>query len=136
MSHFIRTIVPEDGLRNVKNTSGGTLRKGTFVKLYASASVEDEVAPCSAATDFIYGVVYGHDIADGAYGTVQIRGKAAVFGGDVVAIGAQVTSDANGDGVATTTAEDQVAGVAVTAGADGAYFEVELNITGAHVPTA
>jgi hypothetical protein len=134
MSKLLRTIVSPDDLRDIKNTSGATLRKGTFVKVKTSPTVEDEAAPCSAGTDPIYGVVYGRDIPDGDYGTAQIGGKAAVFAGGSVAVGANVTSDASGDGV-TAVAGNVIAGIAMTTGVDGAFFEVELRLPGSRVPT-
>ena len=52
-----------------------------------------------------------------------------------IAVGARVTSDANGKGVAAA-AGNTFHGVAVTAGADGEFFEIELNGPGgAQMPT-
>jgi hypothetical protein len=50
-----------------------------------------------------------------------------------VAIGDRVTSDGAGKGIATTTEDDSVAGIAATAAAEDADFEIDIRI-GEHVP--
>jgi hypothetical protein len=116
-----RVIAPE--IRAGYNDSGSTIVKGKIVKLH-SAGVPGTIRVGAAATDPLYGVAMA-DIPNGEYGDVQIGGVAIVLGGGVVAQGAQVTSDADGDGVAAASGNSTI-GTALTAGANTEYFEVEL----------
>jgi hypothetical protein len=117
--------VIDSEIRSVKNTSGASLPEGKIIIVNAAPTVEDEVMVASAATDAFYGVVKDAAIADGEWGVAQIRGRAKVLAGGAVAVGARVTSDANGDGV-TAVAGNGVLGIAATVGVDDALFEVEL----------
>ena len=117
-------IVGPDSIRSGKNTSGSEIAKGTIVKLAATPTVRDEIEPAGAVTDAFYGVAM-EDIPDDGWGNVQVNGKAIVLGGDDVAVGARVTSTAAGKGD-EAAAGNAVLGIAVTAGADGELFEVEL----------
>jgi len=122
MAYQLRQIV--EGIRSCKNTSGSTILEGTFVKLKTTPTVPQEVTVCTAGTDPAYGVAM-HDIVDGDYGNVQIRGIAKVRGGAAVAVADRVTADADGEGVAAAAA-DAVYGLALTVGADNVLFECEL----------
>lgn len=113
--------VPSDGVRAGLNSTGSTIAKGTFVKLLSTAAQRIGKA---GAGELVFGVTM-QDIADGAYGDVQVEGKAIVLAGDTVALAAVVASDASG--LAVTAAEgDITAGSAATAGAAAGYMEVHL----------
>jgi len=116
-----RVIAPE--IRGCYNDSGATIAKGKIVKLH-SAGPAGTVRLGAAATDPLYGVAMS-DIPNGEWGDVQIGGQAIVLGGGVVNQGAQVTSDGTGNGVAAASGNSSL-GTAVTAGANGQFFEVEL----------
>ncbi len=110
--------------RQVKNTTGSTLAKGTFVKLKASPSVEDEVELEDSNTGAIYGVT-AYEIEDGKMGDVVLRGRAAVLAGGTISPGVRVMPTAGGKSL-TATVGSSGGGLAVTAGALDAYHEVEL----------
>lgn len=102
------------------------LAEGTIVKINASK----QAVKGAAATDVLVGVVE-NDVAAGEVASVRLRsaqGTTKVKLGGTVAINAAVTSDANGLGVATTTAGNQIVGYAFEAGVAGDLIEV-LNST-------
>ena len=96
-----RVIDPE--IRGCYNATGGTIAKGTIVKLATSSpSQAGQVILAAAATDTFYGVAMA-DIPDLTWGDVQIRGVALVkVGAAGLAAAAQVTSDASGLAVAAS----------------------------------
>lgn len=118
-------VVPVEGIRAVKNESGGALVEGLIVKI-TSEGDPNVVNIATAGTDTLFGVLE-QDVADDGIGDCQVRGKAIVTSGAAVTIGAQITADAAGKGIVTVAAGDSVLGVAVTStsGAD-LDFEVEL----------
>lgn len=79
------------------------------------------------ATDLIVGVIRTNAAA-GEAAAYQFLGTAKVKLGGTVGIGAWVTSDTAGKGVATTTDGDVVIGRALEAGVDGDIIEVQLMI--------
>jgi hypothetical protein len=111
-------------VRSVKNTSGGTLPKGTIVKLKLTPVVPQEVIAAAAATDNLYGVLLA-DLLDGQWGTACVKGLCLVRGGAAVAVGDAVTSDADGEGVPAAAGNNAI-GVAYTIGADNTLFECEV----------
>lgn len=90
------------------------------------ASGNLEVA--EGATDLIVGVIMANDGGSGASATYQYAGTAKVKIGGVVGIGAWVTTDTAGKGVATTTDGDIVIGRALEGGVDGDIIEVQLSL--------
>lgn len=128
----LTSVVPEYAVRPVYNGTGGTLSKGTFVKLTASTT-KNEIVAATANKDPVLGVLMA-DVANGAYGECQIEGVAQVLGGGVIAVGARVMPTAGAVSL-TCTAGESVVGVAVTAGSSGALHEVELTgVGGAEMP--
>lgn len=81
------------------------------------------------ATDLLVGVLQNKPLA-GEAALYRFGGTAKVKAGGAVAIGAWVTSDANGKAVATTTDGDVVIGrhIGTAAGADGDLIEVQVSI--------
>jgi hypothetical protein len=117
-----RVIAPV--IRSVYNGTGSTIAKGTIVKRKVAATTQDEIVKAAGTTDVLYGVMMA-DIADKSYGDCQIGGVGLVLCSGTIAIGAEVGSDANGLGQAPS-ANDTLFGVAVTAGANTAFCEVEI----------
>jgi hypothetical protein len=120
-----RAIDPK--IRTGYNASGSVISKGYIVKV-AGTTYQDQIALAAAATDALFGVA-ANDIATGGPGNVQVSGRALVYAGGTVAVGARVTTDSAGKGVAAS-AGNSVLGVAMTAGASGSLFEVELGLGG------
>ncbi len=95
---------------------------GSLVKL---GSTGDYVTLCTGATDQPIGVAFiqGDPLtASGAVGTaidVVLSGIAEVKLGGTVAAGANLTSNASGGAIATTTAGNRLIGVATVAGVSG-----------------
>lgn len=58
--------------------------------------------------------------------TIQINGVSKLKLGGTVNEGDRLTSDANGAGVATTTATHTVGAIALSAGASGEYIDVQV----------
>jgi len=67
-----RRIVPEGGVRSMRNDSGSTIDAETVVM---KGNTEDEMQLPSAITDHVAGVLM-HDCPDGEYGNVQVAGRA------------------------------------------------------------
>jgi hypothetical protein len=124
MAQILHQDSPGD-VRACKNTSGASLPVGTLVKIKASPTVPYEVEAATGANDPIYGVVKDAAIANGSIGDVQIRGIAQVLGSAAIAIGARVAATTAGKGV-TASAGNAFCGIALTVGASGTLFEVEL----------
>lgn len=121
-----RVIDPK--IRSAYNGTGSTIVKGQIVKLATTPTYAGQVTPAAAATDPMYGVAMA-DILTLQWGDVQVGGVAIVLAGGTVAAGANVTSDAAGKGVAATSG-NAILGLALTDGANAAYFEVELATPG------
>lgn len=128
----LRTYRP-DGLKSGKNTSGASMAEGRLAIQKVSPTVDDEIDVASSADDAVIGVVADAAIANGSWGAYQNSGVAKVLAGGTVAVGARVTSDANGAAV-TAAAGDGWVGVAKTAGAATALFEVDLDAKGGEMP--
>lgn len=79
------------------------------------------------ATDLLVGVLQ-EGVESGQMGTYRFLGTTKVKAGGSIAIGAYVTSDANGEAVATTTNGNVVIGRALEAADDGDIIEVQLGI--------
>jgi len=127
-------VVPEYGIRQVYNGTGGTLSKGTFVKLKTAPTYKNEIEAAAADTDAVLGVLMA-DLTTANYGDCQIIGRALVLAVGVVAVGARVTPAAGGTGT-VAAATNTCVGVAVTIGAAAEYMEVELTGPGgAAMPT-
>lgn len=80
------------------------------------------------ATDLIIGVIENNDGGAGAAASYQHQGIAKVKLGGTVGIGAWVTSNAAGEGIATTTNLDVVLGRALEAGVAGDIIAVQLGV--------
>lgn len=118
-----RTIAPE--IRSAYNATGSTIVKGTIVKLETTTPTYPfQVEPAAAATDKMVGVAMA-DIANLAWGDVQVAGTAVVLAGGTVGEGLNVTSDGAGAGVLASSG-NAIIGRSLTAGVAAAYFEVEL----------
>ena len=125
-------VVPDKGIRQVYNGTGGTLLQGTFVKLKTAPTYKNEIEAATGNTDAYYGVLTA-DLATASYGDCQIEGVALVLGGEAVAVGVRVMPGAAGAGF-TCTAGNSVVGIAVTLGALATLFEVELAKGSARMP--
>jgi len=124
MANKPRAIVPDKGLRAAKNTSGSKISKKTLVKL-KDGTVDDEVIPTAAATDAIYGVAY-EDIADDAYGDIQVHGRAIVVSAGAVTKGSRVTHGSGAKGAAASGGNSFIGTAVTTAGGADEDIEVEL----------
>lgn len=117
-----RVIAPE--FRAVFNGTGGTIAKGTILKLDTSG-VAGKVVKAAAATDQFYGVA-ARDIPNNEYGDAQIRGVALVLAGTGgMTQGAQVTTEAAGLAI-VASAGNTLLGMALTAALVTELFECEL----------
>jgi hypothetical protein len=96
-----------------------------IVQLDASGNVEVG----EGATDLLIGVLQNKPAA-GAAALYRFNGTSKVKAGGAVGVGAWVTSDSAGKGVATTTDGDIVIGrhIGQAAAADGDLMEVQLGI--------
>jgi hypothetical protein len=96
-----------------------------IVQLDATGKIE----VAEGATDLIVGVLQNYPGA-GEQAVYAYGGSAKVKAGGTIAIGAWVTSDANGKAVATTTDGDIVIGryIGTAAAAYGDLIEVQLGI--------
>lgn len=118
-----RRVVPDGGVRAGLNTSGATISAYRIVRRH---TLIDSVRPCTAATQRPKGVTMQAIEAD-VTGDIQIAGKAPIEAGAAFAAEAQLTSDAVGRAIATTTPGDFVIGIAEEAAAGvGSIVEVEL----------
>ena len=97
------------------------LGDGIAVKLSSG-----QVVVATAATDKIIGVTVGA-IAAAETGTVRLRsaqGTIKVKAGGTIAVGDKLTSNGSGQSIATTTAANEVIGMALEAGASGDFIEM------------
>jgi pantothenate kinase len=117
-------VVPEYGVRQVYNGTGGTLLLGSLVKLKAAPTYKNEIEAATGANDAVLGVLMA-DIATTKYGDCQITGRALVLAVGVIAVGVRVKPAAAGV-VDTAAATNTCVGITVTAGAAGELCEVEL----------
>jgi hypothetical protein len=122
-------IVPDKGVRQVYNGTGGTLLVGTFVKLKAAPTYKNEIEQATASEDPVLGVLMA-DLPNLSYGDCQIDGRAIVMASAVIAVGVRVMPAAAGQSV-TATATNACVGIAVTAGDTSTLHEVELTGPGA-----
>lgn len=103
--------------------STGALAQGVIVKIASG-----EVVAGAAATDALVGVT-SDAVSAGNTVSVKLRsgaGTAKVIAGGTIAVGDRVTSDGSGHAVATTTAGDEVVGIALEAGVDNDVVEVMM----------
>jgi pantothenate kinase len=127
-------VVPEYGVRQVYNGTGGTLLQGSLVKLKAAATYKNEIEAAAGASDAVLGVLMA-DVANLKYGDCQVQGRALVLSVGVIAVGARVKPAAAGT-VDVAAATNTCVGIAVTIGAAGELMEVELTGPGgAAMPT-
>lgn len=117
-------VVPEYGVRQIYNGTGGTLSQGTFVKLKASPTYKNEIEAATGNTDAVLGVLMA-DVATAHYGDCQVYGVAQVLAGGTIAVGARVMPTTGAKSLTGTSGNSNV-GVAVTAGTASALHEVEL----------
>jgi len=112
------------------NGTGGTLSKGTLVKLNTTG-IDDEIIASTATSDAYLGILQ-NDLADGEYGDVQVGGIGIALSGAAVTKGSRVMFG-TGAKVITCTTGLTFAGVARTtaSGADE-YIEVDI-VTGGPV---
>lgn len=123
----VRSIKDSECIRSKLNNTGGTIAKGTVCKLNG---VVGEAAVMAATTDDVYGVAMA-DIADGAMGDFQIRGKALVLSGGALATpGTLLMSSATGKAAAWAAGAGTNANVLgiqeTTASGADELIEVEL----------
>lgn len=107
--------------------ASGDLGDAVIVKK-SSAS---QVVVGAAATDALIGVTVG-SAKSGDPVSVRLRsaeGTSKVKLGGTVTLGAKVTSNGSGLGVATTTGGNEVVGIALEAGVSGDIIEI-MNTTG------
>lgn len=114
---------------SLKNTTGGTLLKGTCVQI--KAATDDEMEQATAANAAVYGVLVD-DVANGAYGQVAVRGRCIAKASAALAVGARVTAGTGGK-LAAAAANNSCVGIVRSKGADADndFFELELTGPGA-----
>lgn len=121
MSQFV-----EGSSRTFKSVTDLSAKLYYIVKI----SAQNTVALASAATDFIVGVINAKPAvgtaANPASVDVRLRtaaGTSKVILGGTVTRGDNLTSDANGKAITTTTAADEVLGRALDSGVTGDIIE-------------
>ena len=106
------------------NGTGGTLAKGTIVNRKASGAA-DEIVVTTAATDPYMGIV-ANDILNGEYGDIQVAGICpALAGSSGVTVGDRIMWETVSDCIPCTSG-NAILGIAVSTGAVGVLFELEL----------
>jgi hypothetical protein len=117
-----------ENIDNLQSRDAGeamTDKQHYIVQLDATGKIEVG----ESATDLLVGVLQNTPAA-GEQAVYAYTGVAKVKAGGAVGIGAWVTSDTAGKGVATTTDKDVVIGrhIGTAAAADGDLMEVQLGI--------
>jgi hypothetical protein len=136
MAGELRTICGPHQIRAKKNSTGGTLTKGTVVKI--SAATDDLLLIPTAIADAHYGVLM-NDVADGSWGDVQMGGQAVIrVGTGGVTRGDRLTHDAAGFGKVSTAApaggtNNAFIGIANRSAIAGSTTEAELASPGTQV---
>jgi hypothetical protein len=107
--------------------AGESLTAKQFYIVQLDATGKIEVA--EGATDLIVGVLQNAPDT-GEQATYRFIGTTKVIAGGAIAIGAMVTTDANGKAVSTTTDGDVCIGrhIGTAAAADGDIVEVQMSI--------
>lgn len=108
---------------DLSNSGAGSV--GKIVKI-DSSNAPDHIVLCAANGTGAIGVLLDSPLA-GQTGTVRLRtaaGTLSVKANGTIAVGAAVTSDASGMGIATTTAGDQILGYALNSAVAGDIVEV------------
>lgn len=111
------------GIRSREAGEAMTDKENYIVQLDANGKIEVG----EGATDLLVGVLQNNPGAGDA-AAYQFVGTALVKLGGTVGVGAWVTSDTAGKGIATTTDKDVVIGRALQDGVDGDIIEVQLGI--------
>jgi len=128
-------IVPDKGIRAVKNLSGADIARAVFVSLVAAGQEDPYQVALPAAGAKILGCTM-NGIKNGQIGDVQVEGRTRVLAGaGGIAAGQEVAATTAGAAVAAV-AGNVIAGVCVRAAAAGQIGEVELGtaIAGRVVP--
>jgi len=100
----------------------------TARKIVKFGAADNTVIQATAATDLLLGVAQPDlDTASGDTCDVHLAGIVEVKAGGTIARGDMVTSDANGDAVATTTAANRVLGIAEVSGVANDIITVILS---------
>jgi len=97
------------------------LAKGKVVK---KGTNEKHVGVCSAATDKSVGIVQNVSVAAEDALEVAVGGGAKGLAGGTITMGDLLTSDSSGQLVATTTANDQIIGKALSDAVVSDLFDV------------
>lgn len=103
--------------------AGAAIAAYTIVK---PGAADGAILAAAAATDALIGVTMEVGPASGERADIIQSGIAEVKLGGTVTRGAWITSDASGNGIATTTATNQVIGRALIAGVSGDIIPVLL----------
>ena len=106
--------------------AAAAIAKGKVVKTGADA---EHVAVASAATDKSIGILQTATNAAEDVAEVAVMGGAKALAGGTIAVGDLVTADSNGALVATTTGNDRVMGIALSAAVSGDIFDVLMQIS-------
>lgn len=109
-----------------EGSSKGYVATAALLEGYAVKLSAGQVVVATAATDAIIGVTQGK-YAAGETASIKLRsgsGTVKVKLGGTVTVGARVTANGTGLLVATTTAANEVVGVALEAGVSGDFIEI------------
>lgn len=104
--------------------AGAAVNPNRIVKFGAA---DNQAIQAAAATDKMFGVSDNLGAASGETFDVIVDGIALVKYGGNVAVGDLLTSDANGQAIATTTASNRMIGVAMDSGVSGDIGSVLLS---------
>jgi hypothetical protein len=116
-------MATENSLISVSLPAAADLSAAQYKIVQINASGQ---AALANATSLAVGVLQNKPSAAGRIATVAIYGSTKVVAGGTIAAGARVTSDANGNAIAATTAGDAVIGVAEVGAASGDIFQIVL----------
>lgn len=116
-------MATENNLTSISLPAAADLSAAQYKIVQVNSSGQ---AALANATSMTVGVLQNKPSAAGRVATVAIHGVSKVVAGGAITAGARVTSDANGNAVAATTAGDAVIGVALTGAASGDVFPIAL----------
>lgn len=108
--------------------AGGTIEKRRIVKFGAD---DKTVVKGAAATDLLIGVSTDIDVVTGEPTDVIMEGIALVQAGGAVTRGNEVTSDANGKGVAAAPGagtNNRIIGIALASAVLDDWFPVQISL--------
>lgn len=108
--------------------SGSDTGSESYQFRFVELGTSGKVTVCNNAGDRPIGVLGNRPKADDA-ALVHCGGFVKVRAGGTIALGGNISTDANGDAVTSTTSNHYIVGRAMEAGTDGQIIQIMLNTT-------